>query len=124
MDSRIESKLDFKERRKIRIHITRSTEYGDRFKLYSFPSLVGQSFNIPEYLGITLRKENDQYFVDQLNYNSLAKKAGIESEDQITLTEISNLRPLRREWGYAVGLLLLVMIVLSQWRRSNYKPPD
>ena len=85
---------------------------------------MGQSFNIPEYLGITLRKEKDQYFVNQLNYNSLAKKSGIESEDQITLTEISNLRPLRREWGYAVGLLLLVMIILSQWRRSNYKPPD
>ena len=48
-------------------------------------------------------------------------KAGLEIEDQITLTEISNLNPLGRVWGYGAGLLLLALIGFFQWRRWRNK---
>ena len=117
----IKSPLAFEEKRNIRIHVTRSTEYGDRFKLFNFPGRIGEPSTIPDYLGIILRTSEGSYFVDQLTYNGLAKKAGIEIEDQITLTEISNLKTLGREWGYSAGLLLLALIGFFQWRRWRNK---
>ena len=117
----IKSPLAFEEKRNIRIHVTRNTEYGDRFKLFNFPTRKGEPFIIPDYLGIKLRTSEGGYFVDQLTYNGLAKKAGLEIEDQITSTEISNLNPLGRVWGYGAGLLLLALIGFFQWRRWRNK---
>ncbi|HIN75649.1 MAG TPA: DUF3394 domain-containing protein, partial [Rhodospirillales bacterium] len=117
----IKSPLAFEEKRNIRIHVTRNTEYGDRFKLFYFPTRKGESFIIPDYLGINLRTSEGGYFVDQLTYRGLAKNAGIEIEDQITSTEISNLNPLGRVWGYGAGLLLLALIGFFQWRRWRNK---
>ena len=117
----IKSPLAFEEKRNIRIHVTRNTGYGDRFKLFNFPTRKGEPFIIPDYLGINLRTSEGGYFVDQLTYNGLAKKAGLEIEDQITSTEISNLNPLGRVWGYGAGLLLLALIGFFQWRRWRNK---
>ena len=115
----ITNTLVYNESRELRLHITRNTEYGDRYKLFSFKTKKEETLIIADYLGFSLREDNGRYFVNQLSFDGLAKRRGLSQGDQLTLMEVSNLDHLGRGWGYAGGLLLLGLIGGLQWRRAK-----
>ena len=103
----------------IRVHITRNTNYGDRYKLFEFKLGSSTRTNVSEYLGVTLKPSRDKYVVDQFVANSFAENKGIELQDKITKIEIKNLDQLNRSWGYVVGIIVLILVLVSQWQRAK-----
>ena len=84
----------------MRIHVTRNTPYGDRFKLYKFEVKPQESINLSNYLGFSLRQENNSYWIDQLKFDGKAKKQGIDFDDELTSIELGNPNHLHKNWGY------------------------
>ena len=70
-------------------------------------------------MGISLKKLNSTYVVNWLAVNGIAQDAGIELKDIITKSEIRNIHQIHRNWGYVAGIILLIIIVSSQWKRSR-----
>jgi TRAP transporter 4TM/12TM fusion protein len=105
----------------VRLHITRNTDYGDRFKLFKFKIERQNKLELSAYLGMDLKVENEKYFIDKLNYNSKAKERGLEINDHITAIEYNNPDHMNKNWGYMIGLLLLSFILARQWRSSLVK---
>ena len=64
--------------KEVRLHITRNTQYGDRFKLYKFDIKSSKSIELFSYLGIKLSKNNGKYLVSDLKFSGKAQKIGIE----------------------------------------------
>jgi hypothetical protein len=104
--------------RNVRIHVTRNTPYGDRFKLYKFEVKNQETINLSNYLGFSLRQENNSYWIDQLKFDGKAKKQGIDFDDELTSIELSNQNHLHKNWGYVFGLLLLIFILFWQRKKS------
>ena len=105
--------------RNMRIHITRSTPYGDRFRLYKFEVKAQKIIKLDDYLGFSLRRENGSYLIDQLRFDGRAKKQGIDFDDELTAIELSNQNHLNKNWGYAFGLLLLAFILFRQKKKLS-----
>jgi len=105
--------------RNMRIHITRSTPYGDRFRLYKFEVKAQKIIKLDDYLGFSLRRENGSYLIDQLRFDGRAKKQGIDFDDELTAIELSNQNHLNRNWGYVFGLLLLAFILFRQKKKLS-----
>ncbi len=105
--------------RNMRIHITRSTPYGDRFRLYKFEVKAQKIIKLDDYLGFSLRRENGRYLIDQLRFDGRAKKQGIDFDDELTAIELSNQNHLNRNWGYVFGLLLLAFILFRQKKKLS-----
>ena len=111
--------INFDQSKILRIHITRNTEYGDRFKLFTFEMRGQGGVLLPDFLGFSLRQEQDKYLIDQLTFNGLAKKRGINFDDQLTMIEVGNPNHLSKNWGYVFGLLLLVLILFRQYKKKS-----
>jgi len=106
--------------KEVRLHITRNTQYGDRFKLYKFDIKSSKSIELFSYLGIKLSKNNGKYLVSDLKFSGKAQKIGIEPDDQLTLVEFNNSTHLSKNWGYVIGLILLSIILIIQLRNSRF----
>ncbi|MEE2746293.1 MAG: TRAP transporter permease [Pseudomonadota bacterium] len=121
MEIEIDEKLhiDLNKSKTLRIHVTRNTEYGDRFKLFTFEAKSQGRVKLPEHLGFSLREENNHYVIDQLAFNGKAKRKGIDFGDQLTAIEVRNPNHLSKNWGYIFGLLLLSMIFFRQYKRKS-----
>ena len=106
----------------LRIHVTRNTAYGDRYKLFKFSVESKEINNLPNLLGFGVRQDGDRYFIDELKFDGIAKKQGIEFNDELTGLEVNNPERLNKHWGYLFGFLLLIIIFLNQRRRMLTDP--
>ena len=111
--------VNLADSKNMRIHITRNTAYGDRFKLFKFEIKTQGMTDLSNTLGFSLKQDGNTYIVGDLMFDGRAKKQGIEFDDTLTMVEVSNPSHLHKYWGYAVGFVLLAIILLSQ-RRSSF----
>ncbi len=103
--------------RGFRIHVTRETDYGDRFKLYLLkaPETPGTLT-----YGVTLEREDDgRYLVSDLAFNGLAEKSGLQFGDKIDKIDVEQLGRPAREWVYPFAFALLGLIVALQFARRR-----
>jgi TRAP transporter 4TM/12TM fusion protein len=107
--------------RTVRLHITRNTDYGDRYKLYRVKSPAnGDTRHIGQVWGIELKAEADgRYSVANLAFMGLAEKAGVAFGDYVTDIDIEQVDRPPKEWVYPVMLLLLAVVVIGQRRRRE-----
>jgi len=82
--------LYFNSNKEIHIKITRRTEYGERYKLFVInEGSFKNNFNLEAY-GVKLAQVEDNLIVKNLDWNSMAKKSGIEIGDIISNFKIEN----------------------------------
>ena len=103
----------------IRFHITRNTNYGDRYKLFEFKVDSNLNKNSINLFGMSLKNSGDTYIIDRLAVNGIAQDKGMELRDIITRLEIKNTHQIHRNWGYFAGMVILIIILSSQWQRSR-----
>ncbi len=102
----------------VRFHIVRTTDYGDRFKLYRLATPDMPAAGPGDYYGVTFKATEDgRYEVDELAFNGLAEQAGIEVGDTLTEVDVEQLGQPSKMWVYPIGLALLGLVILSQWPR-------
>ena len=116
------SEINFDESRKVRFHVVRHTDYGDRYKMFAFQIQPNANKNIPDLVGIELEKnKNDNFDVVNLGFNSPAEKRGMDFYDEITRIEISSIDRPAKEYVYIFAFILLLLITYSQRRSSLQK---
>ena len=113
--------IDAKNSNVIRFKVIRNTEYGDRYKLFTFKLDGNEIINLPKYLGFALRKVENGYLIDALEYNGLAKKKGLDFDDRLTSIEYQNPDQLNKYWAYIFGLVVLLILLMEQFRRRRIK---
>ena len=102
----------------VRFHIVRTTDYGDRFKLYRLATPDMPAAGPGDYYGVTFKHTEDgRYEVDELAFKGLAEQAGIEVGDTLTEVDVEQLGQPSKMWVYPIGLALLGLVILSQWPR-------
>jgi len=110
-------KLDPKK--EVRIKITRLSEYGERYKLFVIEKNTFDSeYNLDKY-GINLIKENEKILVDNIKWNGMAKKSGIEMGDYISEFKIENENRPNKKIVYPIALFLLLVFGYLNKRRTN-----
>ena len=113
------TELNYKEMRKVRFHVVRHTEYGDRYKMFAFQIEPGLNKNIPDLIGIELEEnKNDNFDVVNLSYNGDAEKRGMDFYDEITRIEVSSIDRPAKEYVYIIAFILLLLVTYSQRRAS------
>ena len=101
--------LNLDPNKEVRIKITRYSEYGERYKLFVIKkNTFEDKFNVSEY-GISLVKENDKVIVDNVKWNSLAKKSGLEYGDYITEFKTENSDRPDKKIVYPIALIFLLI---------------
>ena len=107
--------------RKVRLHVVRGTNYGDRFKLFVItppPGRPGQS--LAQRLGLTLAPTEDAGFeVTNTAFMGPGEKAGLTFGDIITDIDIEQTGRPVKEIVYPLGLAALALVLLSQARRRR-----
>ena len=108
----------------IRFHLTRSTDYGDRFRLYRgfTPNLIDT--NPEARYGLTMAPAGEGRFeVTNLMPQGLAEQAGIEIGDYLTEFDEERVGQPPKEWIYPVGLALIgIVLGLQMIRRRRGQP--
>ena len=103
-----------------RFHLVRTTDYGDRFKLYRVATPDLQDVGPKERYGVSLKRdENGKYKVEAVAQNGLAQQAGIETGDTLTEVDVEQVGQPRREWVHPFSLVILALIVLWQLARRR-----
>lgn len=104
--------------RAIRLHVTRETEYGDRYKLFVISpaeTTANQNQALNDRTGLTLELEDDgRLYVANTQFNGPAEKAGVTFGDYITTIDVEQLDRPAKEWIYPLGYLLLGLLLLFQ----------
>ena len=107
--------------RTVRLHVVRSTDYGDRYKLFTIsppPPEGGQS--LAQRIGVEIaRAEGGGYEVDNTAFDGPAEKAGLTFGDRITDIDIEQIDRPPKEIVYLLGLAALGLVLLSQYRRRR-----
>lgn len=112
-----------KEGQKIRIYVTRETEYGDRFKLYT-ATADAASDNLLDAVGLTLGSESDaRISVADITFNGPAEQLGITWGDYVTSIGLEQSGRPPKEIIYIFGILAYGMVIVMQRRRQR-KPLD
>ena len=75
-------------------------------------------YNLDKY-GINLIKENEKILVDNIKWNGMAKKSGIEMGDYITEFKIENENRPNKKIVYPIALFLLLVFGYLTKRRTN-----
>jgi len=108
----------YNEKRKIRLHVIRYTDYGERYKMFAFLIEPNFSTSVLNLTGLELEtNDKDNYDVVNLKYMGAGEKKGIQFYDEITKIEISSLERPSKEYIYIFGLLLLLLTLYSQKKR-------
>ena len=104
----------------VRFHVTRSTDYGDRFKLFRITTPDLQTRNSKALYGITLEKADENIFeVVDLLPKSLTEKAGLKIGDFVTAIDVERLGLPNKRWAYLPAAILLALVVLMQLARQR-----
>ncbi len=110
--------IKYEEKRKVRLHVTRYTDYGERYKMFAFAVKQNQSISVSDLTGIDLMKnENGNYDVVNMQYMGEGEKIGIQFYDEVTKLEISSIDRPAKEYIYLFGFLLLMLTLFSQKKR-------
>ena len=110
--------IQYEEERKLRLQVTRYTDYGERYKMFVFPIESNTKASVLEISGLELEKNDDDNFeVVNLVFMGPAEQKGMDFFDEVTRIEISSLDRPAKEYVYLVGLLVLLLTFYSQRRR-------
>ncbi len=107
----------------IRFHLVRSTNYGDRYKLYRMgtPDMAAAGPEVLYGLSI-LPAEDGDYEVVNLEFSGLAEQAGIKIGDTLTAVDVEQVGLPSKYLVYPFGVALLGLIIamqLPRWRRQR-----
>ncbi len=109
--------------RALRLHITRETEYGDRFKLFVIPAIESSTqpqLNLGARGGLTVELETeDRLYVSNTVFNGLAETAGVTFGDIVTGVEVEVVDRPAKEWVYVLGFLILGLVIFYQLLKSR-----
>ena len=112
--------IQYEEERKLRLQVTRYTDYGERYKMFVFPIEPNTKASVLEISGLELEKnDNDNFEVVNLVFMGPAEQKGMDFFDEVTRIEISSLDRPAQEYVYLVGLLVLLLTFYSQRRRMT-----
>jgi len=112
--------IQYDEERKLRLQVTRYTDYGERYKMFVFPIEPNTKASVLEISGLELEKnDNDNFEVVNLVFMGPAEQKGMDFFDEVTRIEISSLDRPAKEYVYLVGLLVLLLTFYSQRRRMT-----
>jgi len=111
--------LQLDPKREARIKVTRLSEYGERYKLFVINKNTFESKYTLEDYGINLIKEDNNFIVDNLKWNSAAKKEGFENRDIISEFKIENLDRPNKAIVYPFALILLLNFGYLNYRRKD-----
>tara|TARA_B100001142_G_C14263397_1_gene627976 strand:+ start:4 stop:1170 length:1167 start_codon:yes stop_codon:yes gene_type:complete len=118
LTSSFDEEIYYEERRKLRLHVTRYTDYGERYKMFAFLVEPKTKTSVLQLTGIELEKNsNENYEVVNLEFMGSGEKKGIDFYDEITRLEISSLDRPPKEIIYIFGLFILALVFFSQRRR-------
>ncbi len=108
----------------IRIHLVRSTDYGDRFKLYRIgtPELgPGGGYGL---YGLKMKADEEgRYAISELLPKGLAEQAGVRLGDFVTDVDIELVGQPARQWIYPFGLALMGVVIVLQLARRRRQAP-
>lgn len=111
------------ESEEVRLHITRETRYGDRFRLYVFQR-EGDAPLSWSTLGISAEAtDGGNIRVTDPGSMSRAEKAGLETGDIITRADRSVPGQPAKELMFIPALMLLALVLWWQRRRARAQPP-
>jgi hypothetical protein len=102
---------------KVRVHTTRETEYGDRFRLFVLPAPGGSAGQ--KSFGIKLSKDEGRYNVSDLAITGAAAKAKMDYGDIVTAVDVEQIGRPPKELVYPIALLILGALLLLQNRRRR-----
>jgi TRAP transporter 4TM/12TM fusion protein len=104
----------------VRFHVTRSTNYGDRFKLFRIPTPDLRVDNPGDLYGLSLEKAKDGRFaIVNLVPKGLAESGGIELGDFVTAVDVEQVGQPDKRWIYLPALGLLVLVAGLQFARRR-----
>ena len=106
--------------RLVRLHVTRETDYGERYKLFALKTPDRPAEHPAATFGLGLERERDgRYAVAGLAFDGMAERAGVEWGDYITGVDIEQTELPPKELVYPFGVALLGLVGLSQLRRRR-----
>ena len=99
----------------MRLHVTRHTDYGERYKLFSFKIPKNTEISLNDFLGIEVLKNSKGNFeIKNTTFMGKAEKRGLKFYDEITKIDISLTDRPPKELIYILGLFLLGFVFLFQ----------
>lgn len=113
----IAGELQAEKDRKVRFHITRQTDFGDRFKLFTLIAPGGAADQ--KAFGLELRKDGDKFEVANVGFTGPAGKAKIDFGDIVTAVDVEQIGRPAKEWVYPLALALLGLILGWQMFRRR-----
>ena len=120
-DSFVSSEFTPEPGRQVLLHVTRETNYGERFKLFLLEAPAEQAATPAETFGVALEQEADgRYAVVDLAFNGLAEQAGLTWGDYVTGVDVEQVDLPPKEFIYPAGLALLGLVCVSQFVRRRY----
>ena len=102
---------------KVRVHATRETEYGDRFRLFVLTAPGGPAGQ--KSFGIKLAKDGGRYNVADLAITGAAAKMKMDFGDIVTAVDVEQTGRPPKELVYPIALLILGGIFWLQLRRRR-----
>jgi hypothetical protein len=103
----------------VHIKVTRSTEYGDRYKLFVIKKgSFNDNYLLKDY-GISLADQEGKMIVDTVQWDGLAKKSGIAMGDRISEFKIENLDRPNKAIIYPFALILLFGFGFLNYKRGR-----
>ena len=127
LDTFVAGELSIEPGRQVRLHVTRETRYGDRYKLFLLNAPEAEAATPDEPYGLTLEREPDgRYFVADMAFNSPAEQAGVDFGDYVTAFDVEQENLPNKEWVWPFAFALLGFVYFLQWlrwRREPHNPP-
>ena len=112
------SSLKLDPSRDVHIKVTRRTEYGDRYRLFVIEKKNFENQYSLEDVGIILSDIEGRVTVDNLKWNGIAKKMGVETGDVISQFKIENLDRPNKAIIYPFSLAVLFIFGYLNYRRK------
>ena len=111
--------ISFNKERDVFIKVTRESQYGERYKLFVIEkNSFEKNYSLEEY-GISLIDKKNKIIVDNLKWNSLAKKSGIELDDYISELKVENLERPSKYFVYPIAIILFLIFGYLNYRRKE-----
>jgi len=99
----------------LRLHVTRSTDYGDRYKLFTFEIPKNTEKSLEDFIGIeVVKKSNGNYEITNTDFMGKAEKRGLKFYDKITKIDINSIERPVKEYIYVIGMFLLLIVFYTQ----------
>jgi TRAP transporter 4TM/12TM fusion protein len=104
----------------VRFHVTRKTNYGDRFRLYTLATPEPGPLATQGPFGLTLAQDaQGRWLVDAFAFGQPAEAAGMDFDDIVTAIDVEQKDRPPKELVFPFAYLLLGLVFLSQRARSR-----